>query len=80
MTKEQAKEIQKKYGMEIMMEPVTSEAHGLYLDTPELIPELDTLTEDMSNPHIQTTMERIADTYRYKIVLPTSWFDLWGWK
>lgn len=80
MTKEKAKTIAGTYKMEILRNPVTGEAWGVWCDTEQLIPELDDLTE-ISDQYWACTRERIGENeYRYKLVLPTSWFDLWGWK
>lgn len=79
MTKEKAKEIAEKYQMEIMRNPVTSEAWGLWVDSDSLIAELDALTE-CNEKNWACTRETMADEYRYKLILPANWFDLWGWR
>lgn len=85
MTKIEVKAIADKYNMTILRNPVTSEAHGVYCDTENDIPELDAIsnTVDWHNPAPgQVAVERQAfgPVYRYTIHCPTSWFDLWGWR
>ncbi len=78
MTKKYMKELQSKYGMEIMRHYITHEAQGLILTTPDLVPELDALIEKSDQYHV-CVRELLDDFYVYKIWLPTDWFDLWGW-
>lgn len=79
MTKDQAKELQEKYGMQIMRHYITNEGGGLYVDTPDLIPELDALADADLGPRMACRRSLFIDTYRYELILPKSWFDLWGW-
>lgn len=85
--KNKIRKLAEKYGMEILREPITREAWGVYIDSGANIPELDKLQEEMdqrdripaSNEAVMTT-EYIANTVRYKIICPTSWFDLYDWR
>lgn len=81
MTRDTAKELQRKYNMEITRHPVTSEAWALTVDSEDLIPELDDLADGAPDIALPCAMTRAlyGDTYRYQLACPTSWFDLWGW-
>lgn len=80
MTRSQAKEMAKKYGMEILREPITNLGYGLYMRSADLIPELDAFAENVS-ANAATACLRTCDgvDYLYRIYCPESWFDLWGW-
>ena len=85
MNKTEVMELAKKHNMEILRNPVTDEAHGVFCESETLIPELDALanTVDWHNPAPgQVAVERqvFGPVYRYTIHCPTDWFDLWGWK
>lgn len=78
MTRSDAKTLQAKYGMEILRDPITSEAWALYLNAGRRIPELDSLVEKDVLPCSMDAV--IGDGFAvYKLVCPTPWFDLWGW-
>lgn len=79
MDKITAKKLASKYGMEIVRNPITSEAHGLMVESADLYPELDALTETDTRPCIVTRRLFAGTTYRYEITCPKAWFDLWGW-
>lgn len=85
--KNKIQKIAEKYGMEILRKPITREAWGVYLDTNENIAELDKLQKEIDKRdrspmlnEVEMTTEYLADTVRYKIICPTSWFDLCGWR
>lgn len=46
MNKTTAKRLAEKYGMEIVRNPITNEAQKLIVESIDLIPELDSLTEE----------------------------------
>ena len=84
MKKAEAKALAEKYGMEIMRNPVTREAWGCAVDSPDLIPELDELADDWMPEHLNSPawVERVrleGYGYRYVLHVPVTWFDLWGW-
>lgn len=85
MDKATAKRLAEKYSMGILRNPITSEAWGVIVETDELIPELDKYADaDLENYMGNNTaiVERTynGSSYTYKIVCPTRWFDLWGWR
>ena len=85
MTKNEVKTIAEKHGMEIMRNPITDEAHGVYCESENLIPELDALANkvDWHNPApgaVAVERQVFGTVYRYTIHCPTTWFDLWGWR
>ena len=78
MTKLEAQNLQKTYGMEILRDPITREAWGLYLDADAAVPELEALAAADLGQDI--AMEANHYGYiRYRLALPTDWFDLGGW-
>ena len=88
MTRNEAKALHAKYSMEILRDPITSEAHALYLETEQPIQELDDLADISlrSNGCAPCYMEANYEVYNatgsgvtYKLSCPTTWFDLWGW-
>lgn len=88
MTRNEAKALQAKHSMEILRNPITGEAHALYLETEQPIPELDDLADisRRSNCCAPCYMEANCEVYNatgsgvtYKLSCPTTWFDLWGW-
>ena len=88
MTRNEAKALQAKYNMEILRDPITIEAHALYLETEQPISELDDLADisRRSNGCAPCYMEANYEVYNatgsgvtYKLSCPTTWFDLWGW-
>lgn len=81
MTRDIAKDLQRKYNMEITRNPVTSEAWALTVNSDDLIPELDDLADGAPDIALPCAMTRVlyGDTYRYQLACPMSWFDLWGW-
>lgn len=82
MTKTEARNLADKYGMEILRNPITSEAWALYTESPASIPELDRIADSCdANPYSNVQFVRTNNTgvTTYKMVCPTSWFDLWGW-
>lgn len=83
MTRNEVKALAEKYNMEILRNPITREAHSVMCDSEELIPELDALAEQTAADGVLpcgVMRENMGDLfYRYTIVCPTSWFDLWGW-
>nr|DAQ55097.1 MAG TPA: hypothetical protein [Caudoviricetes sp.] len=81
MKKSEAKALQQEYHMEILRHPVTSEAWALYLETAQPIQALDDLATQELTPCAMVadySLQEI-DKITYKLVCPTSWFDLWGW-
>lgn len=84
MNKATAKHLSEKYGMTILRHPITSEAWAVSVESEDLIPELDEYADAAPEPYMgnnSAIVERTyAGTYTYKIVCPTRWFDLWGWK
>lgn len=81
MKKKELRALAERYGMEILRNPVTSEAFGVMVDSEDLIPELDALAESRKplTPCAATRELVAGTTYRYKIVTTPAWFDLWGW-
>lgn len=84
MNKETAKMLSEKYRMEILRHPITSEAWAVSVESDELIPELDKYAdaapENYMGDNTAIVERTYAGTYTYKIVCPTRWFDLWGWR
>lgn len=81
MTKATVKSLAEKYGMEILRNPITSEAWGVTVESDELIPELDAYADAiLENEHAAVERVNLGGTYRYTIACPTGWFDLWGWR
>ncbi len=82
MTKTEAKALQAKYNMEILRNPITSEAWALGLSSQKYIPELDDLaaTSPDSLCPCAVTADYSSPGYTYyRVICPTSWFDLYGW-
>ena len=87
MTKNEVKDIQKTYGMEVLRDPITQEAQGVYCEADRLIPELDRMNaapascsfEQCETYPCYVTREMIGCGYRYVIYCPKEWFDLYGW-
>lgn len=88
MTRNEAKALQEKHNMEILRDPITSEARALYLETARPISELDDLADisRRSNGCAPCCMDANYEVYNatgsgvtYKLSCPTTWFDLWGW-
>lgn len=77
MKRTEAKALQTKYSMEILRNPITSEAWALGLASATPIPELDDLADADLSPCIMQA--EYTDRAYYKLVCPTNWFDLWGW-
>lgn len=81
MTKATVKSLATKYGMEILRNPITSEAWGVTVESDELIPDLDEYADAIrENERTAVERENLGGNYRYTITCPTSWFDLWGWR
>lgn len=81
LTKAATMELAEKYSMEIIRNPITSEAWGVTVESDEPIPELDKYADAiMENEHTAVERVNLGGTYRYTITCPTSWFDLWGWR
>lgn len=81
MTKDTAMEFASKYNMEIARHPITRQAWSVYVDSDNAIAELDAMLGERQTGHAAVvTRELFAGTYRYRIVCPTDWFDLYGWK
>ena len=84
MNKAKAKELSEKYGMEILRNPITSEAWAVSVESDELIPELDEYADTPAANRMgdnEAIVERtFTGAYTYKIICPTRWFDLWGWR
>lgn len=78
MTRARAKELQKKYGMEIMRDEITRQGLGLYVATENRIQELDALARDRSAAMVADYSGEPVHT-TYSLYCPKSWFDLWGW-
>lgn len=79
MKRSEAKELAAKYGMEIMRDPITSLAHGLYVHSADLIPELDAYADSAERCNVNCIRLAAGDSYLYRLECPTAWFDLWGW-
>lgn len=79
MKRIEAKSLAAKYGMEIMREPVTNLAHGLYVFSESLIPELDAYADSHDRNNVACYRLNNGASYLYRLECPTSWFDLWGW-
>ena len=81
MTKLEAQNLQRTYGMEILRNPITREAWGLYVDADAAIPELETLAATNLGQHIAMEAKRHGydQGVLYRLALPTDWFDLGGW-
>ena len=82
MTMTMAKAFQEKYGMDILRDPVTHQAHGLVVESNDLLPDLDKYADavgDISERPCGVTRVAGPNGYRYTIETPASWFDLWGW-
>lgn len=79
MTKSELKAIAKTYGMEIGRDPITREAFCVYGNYEEEIPELTKICNEDTSP-VVGTVNYAPGAILYKLVCPTSWFDLWGWK
>lgn len=78
MTKQDLKALADKTGLEIFRHPITREYMYLFVDSKELIPELDKLiTREYHRVMVDRTL--FVDTYRYYVYAPKAWFDLWGW-
>lgn len=81
MTKLEAQNLQKTYGMEILRDPITREAWGLYLDADAAVPELEALAAaDLGqNIAMEARLHGYDQGVLYRLALPTDWFDLGGW-
>lgn len=81
MTKLEAQNLQRTYGMEILRNPITGEAWGLYVDADAAIPELEALAATNLGLHIAMEAKRHGydQGVLYRLALPTDWFDLGGW-
>ena len=81
MTKLEAQNLQRTYGMEILRNPITGEAWGLYVDADAAIPELEALSATNIGQHIAMEAKRHGydQGVLYRLALPTDWFDLGGW-
>lgn len=80
MTKIEAQNLQKTYGMEILRDPITREAWGLYVDADAAIPELEALAAADLGQYIAMEANHYgSDGVRYRLALPTDWFNLGGW-
>lgn len=85
MNKHTAKTLAEKYGMTILRHPITDEAWGVIVETDELIPELDKYADTALENYMGNNTAIVERTYNgpsytYKIICPTRWFDLWGWR
>ena len=81
MTKLEAQNLQRTYGMEILRNPITGEAWCLYVDADAAIPELEALAATDLGQHIAMEAKRHGydQGVLYRLALPTDWFDLGGW-
>ena len=79
MKRIEAKTLAAKYGMEIMRAPITNLAHGLYVSSESLIPELDAYADSREIHNVSCERLNNGVSYLYRLECPTSWFDLWGW-
>lgn len=81
MTKLEAQNLQRTYGMEILRNPITGEAWGLYVDADAAIPELEALAATNLGQHIAMEAKRHGydQGVLYRLALPTDWFNLGGW-
>jgi hypothetical protein len=84
MNKTTAKALAEKYEMKVLRNPVTSEAWAVSVESDELIPELDAYADapadNVRGDNTAIVERTYAGTYTYKIICPTRWFDLWGWR
>lgn len=79
MTKREAMAIQKKYGMEIIRNPITDQAWAIYLESPAPIQELDDLaTQDLLSCAMVADYSAQEIKTTYKLACPAAWFNLWG--
>lgn len=79
MTRNEAKKIQSKYGMEILRHPVTGEAWGLHKVSNHCIKELDDLTNAGILPCAMEVCYHAPDYITYTLACPVKWFDRCGW-
>lgn len=86
MKKENMRAIAEKYDMEILRNPITREAWGLYLKTDREIPELDKIVANSNDHYYSHGFNAIfAERWYsfgdvvYRIACPKRWFDLYGW-
>ena len=84
MDKATAKRLCEKYRMEILRHPITREAWAVAVESDELIPELDEYADAAPESYMGNNtaiVQRLYGmSYTYRIVCPTRWFDLWGWR
>lgn len=86
MTKSELIALADRHGMSILRDPITSEAWGLSLETAQDIPELDSIAADSDlTSRIIVSKEYGAyaaahGTHLYKVICPTEWFDLCGFR
>ena len=79
MTRNEAKELQSKYGMEILRNPITGEAWGLYLVSASCIKELGDLANADILPCAMEACYHTPDYITYTLACPKKWFDRCGW-
>ena len=81
MTKLEAQNLQRTYGMEILRNPITGEAWCLYVDADAALPDLEPLAATDLGQHIAMEAKRHGydQGVLYRLALPTDWFDLGGW-
>lgn len=86
MTKVEAMKLSEKYGMQIMREPITNMGTGAYIKTEKCIPELDRLSEQSAKDNALAPCYMSAEYFAggdlgamYKLLVPATWIDLWGW-
>ena len=79
MTKETLKAIAMRYGMDLARHPMTGQATMLCCDSDKAIPELDDMAADTDYTNTPVIAEEVAGMWRYRIIIPPGWADLYGW-
>ena len=87
-SKAKIKDIADRYDMDYLLEDeVTRQIVGLWKQSDEPIPELDAIVDidlnDGIRYHIGVAGERWLEPdgrYMYRLICPTEWFDICGWR
>ena len=80
MTKKEAKELAKKYNMEIVRNEITGEGLGAEIDSNEEIAELEEMIGKDIFPCRLEPFRYGEYGVTYRLYVPTDWIDLWGWR
>lgn len=76
MTMQEMKEIAAKHSMKGLIDhEITRKVIGLWCISAELIPELDALVDDDTQMRVAADRMLMGDSYRYSVILPTTWLD-----